>query len=410
MTLRESVLDGLAEIRARKMRTFLQTLGVILGVASLVAVMGLVDAGRREALKFFSEVGGLTKLLVINRPPREEVLSARQLSSAGLTWDDARAIKREAPHVTQVDPLASAWLPVRHGDYHQSQDITGATPDFTGVYKFYPARGRFLIDDDIASQARVCVLGDTAARRYFGNEDPLGKILYVGDVGFDVVGVMKRKEFYFNEGSDNALEWMNRMTIVPLTAVYSRFTGDADKRVAYVNVLVDKVENNHRTSEAIEGILSRRHGGITDFEVWNRQEMLNRMREQSQMYNILFLATGIVSLVVGGIVIMNIMLASYRERIREVGIRKAVGARPRDIALQFLVESLLVTSIGGAVGLPAGIGFAKGITALLDRPAVITPWMAVISVGACAATGLFFGLYPAVKAARLNPVEALRYE
>ena len=134
------------------------------------------------------------------------------------------------------------------------------------------------------------------------------------------------------------------------------------------------------------------------------------MREQSQMYNILFLATGIVSLVVGGIVIMNIMLASYRERIREVGIRKAVGARPRDIALQFLVESLLVTSIGGAVGLPAGIGFAKGITALLDRPAIITPWMAVISVGACAATGLFFGLYPAVKAARLNPVEALRYE
>jgi len=258
--------------------------------------------------------------------------------------------------------------------------------------------------------ARVTVLGDTAARRYFGNEDPLGKILHIGDVGFLVVGVMQRKEFYFNEGSDNALEWMNRQTFIPLTAMYSRFTGDEQKRVQYINVMVDKVENNRKTVEGLNGILSRLHGGVKDFEVFNRDERLRQAMEQGRVFDITFLVTGIVSLVVGGIVIMNIMLASFRERIREVGIRKATGAKGTDIAAQFLVESILVTGLGGALGLVGGVGLAKGITFLLDRPAVITPTMALVGVVSSVSVGLIFGLYPAIKAARLNPVDALRYE
>ncbi|HEU4402660.1 MAG TPA: ABC transporter permease [Candidatus Polarisedimenticolia bacterium] len=410
MTLGESIADGLAEIRAHALRTLLQTLGVVLGVASLVAVLGLVDAGRREAMAFFSEVGGLTKILVVNRPPREATVTARQLASDGLTWQDAQAIRREIPLVARVDPMAGVPLKVRHGDYLREQTVTGATPDFQAVYKFFPARGRFLIDDDLAASARVCVLGESAAREYFGNEDPLGATLFLGDVGFRVVGVMKRKEFYFNEGSDNALEWMNRMTLVPLTALYTRFTGDTQKHLAYINVLVDRIENNGRATEAVKALLHRRHGGVDDFEVWNRQEMLTRADEQGAMYKALFLTTGLVSLLVGGIVIMNIMLASFQERVREVGLRKALGARASDIAIQCLVEALLVTGLGGTAGLALGVGFAKAITALLDRPAVITPFMALAGIGASVATGLVFGLYPAVRAARLAPVEALRYE
>jgi putative ABC transport system permease protein len=411
VTIHESVVDGLVDVRTHKLRTLLQTLGVILGVASLVAVQGLADSGRRQATRFFSEFGGLTKLFVSNRPSKETRVTARQLASDGLTWDDVQAIKREVPWAKLADPIVQQELVVRYSGYQRTREISGATPDYPAVYKFYPDRGRFLTEDDMAAQSRVTVLGDTAARTYFGNEDPLGKTIYYDNVGFTVVGVMRRKEFYFGEGdSHNALEWMNRMTFVPLTTIYSRFTGDDRKRVNYANVVVDKVENNAKATEAIKTVLFRRHGGVTDFEVYNRSERLKQQQEQSRMFDVVFLVTGIVSLIVGGIVIMNIMLASFQERIREVGVRKAIGAKGTDIAVQFLVESILVTSIGGAFGLVLGVGFARVITALIGAPAVITAQMAVIGVASSVLTGLVFGLYPAVKAARLNPVDALRYE
>ncbi len=410
MTLHESIIDGLVDVRTHKMRTFLQTLGVVLGVASLVAVQGLTDAGRRQAMRFFSEFGGLTKILVVNRQSKETLVTARQLASNGLTWDDALAIKEEIPYAVQVDPIAGEELNIRYGDYERKNDVTGATPDYTAVYKFYPERGRFLISDDLATQARVCVLGDTAARRYFGNEDPIGKVLTIGDEGFRVVGVMKRKEFYFGNQDHNALEWMNEQTFIPLSAMISRFTGDTRKRVQYINVVVDKVANNPKAAEMIKTVLLRRHAGVLDFEVINRAERLQQRAEQDRMFDYVFLLSGLVALIIGGIVIMNIMLASFQERIREVGIRKALGARAVDIAIQFLVESILVTTIGGALGLALGVVFAQVITALLGAPAIITAKMALIGVVASVTVGLFFGLYPAVKASRLNPVEALRYE
>ncbi|HYV84667.1 MAG TPA: ABC transporter permease [Patescibacteria group bacterium] len=410
MTLRESIVDALVEVKANRGRTILQTLGIILGVASLVAVQGLSDAGRRQSLKFFAEFGGLRKILVLNRPLKQRVLSASQLKSQGLTWGDVEAIRREVSYATQVDPIVEVNLMVRTPTYLKEREIAGATPDYQAVYKFFPARGRFLIDDDVNSMSRVVVLGDTAARMYFGNEDPLGKTLFIGDVGFRVVGVMRRKEFFFNDGDRNALEWMNRMTIIPITSVFTRFNGDPDRKVTYVNVMVDKVDNNPKAAEAVKKVLFRRHGGVEDFEVYNRAERMRQRQQQNQVFDVTFMVTGLVSLIVGGIVIMNIMLASLRDRIREVGVRKAIGARGLDVALQFLVESVLVTSIGGLAGLPLGIVFANVITALLGSPAVITPQMAIVSVLASVITGLFFGLYPALKAARLNPVDALRYE
>jgi putative ABC transport system permease protein len=320
------------------------------------------------------------------------------------------ALRREIPMATQVDPIAEDEQTIRTPTYQKLREITGATPDYQAVYKFFPARGRFLIDDDLAQMSRVVVLGDSAARLYFGNEDPLGKTLYIGDAGFRVVGVLRRKEFYFNEGDRNALEWMNRLTIIPITALYSRFTGDPDKKVSYINVMVDKVENNKKAVAAINKVLARRHRGVPDYEVIDRKERMKQQQQEGQIFDLIFLATGILSLLVGGIVIMNIMMASLRERIREVGVRKALGAKGLDVALQFLVESVLVTALGGLVGLPIGILFANGITALIGQPAVITPQMAMVSVIASVVVGLFFGLYPAIKAARLNPVEALRYE
>ena len=410
MSLVEAVIDAFIDISSHKLRTFLQTLGVVLGVGSLVAVQGLTDSGRRQSMRLMSESGGLTKLLVVNRPPKETVLSARTKASTGLTLEDAAAIRAEVEHVEQVDPIARARLRVSQGKYLRRHEIAGVTPDYTSVYRFYIDRGRFISEDDVATAARITVLGTTAARRYFGNENPVGRTLHIDGIGFTVVGVMQHKEFFFGEGDNNALEWMNRQTFVPITAIYTRFTGDTNHPVGYINVVTDDAENNPKVVEAIDTLLYRRHGGVDDFEVFNRVERMRRQQQQGQIFDITFLVTGIVSLIVGGIVIMNIMLASFQERVREIGIRKAVGAGGLHIGVQFLVESILVTSLGGAVGLLVGMGFAQIITSLIGRPAEITMNMAMVSLLSSVAIGVGFGLYPAIRAARLHPVQALRYE
>lgn len=409
MTFGESIFDALTEVRTHKLRTFLQTLGVILGVASLVAVQGLMDAGRRETMRWMNQMGGLNKMIVFNRPPKDTTLTAKQLASRGLTFDDAQEIKAQVKEVAQIGPVLEDWLQVRIGNYLQWHEISGSTPDYPAIFKHYPAQGRFLAEADMARSARVVVLGESAARIFFGNEPPLGRTLTIGDTGFVVVGVLQRKEFLGEDG-ENHMEWMNRQIFVPLTAMFARFSGDEDKKVSYIHLVSDKVENNTKIQETVTSLLERRHGGVKDFEVFNRSDRLARRQEQEQTFNITFLVTGIVSLIVGGIVIMNIMLASYQERVREVGVRKAFGAKGGDIAVQFLVESVLVTSIGGTVGLALGLVFSRVMSSILGFQTVVTAQMAMVGVISSVTVGVAFGLYPAIKAARLNPVDALRYE
>ena len=409
MTLLESVVDGIVDIKAHKGRTFLQAVGVVLGVASVVTTMALVDSGRRRSMEFFAETGGLRKVLIVNQPSKSEMKTAMELSNVGLTYDDAVAL-RAIPGITQVDPIANSRVLVSRGDYQKEWNLDGVTPDYQTVYKFYPGRGRFISQDDLANANRVCVLGETASRLLFGSDDPLGQTVYLDSVGMTVVGVMQRKEYFFNHGSFNALEWMNRKIFVPITAVHKRFNGDTDRKVNYVNTMIDKPDNIKKTANEIRAVLKRRHRGITDFVVWDRASRLEQNQQQNQMLYVVFVMAGAVSLLVGGIVIMNILLASFQERVREVGVRKALGANGLHILAQLLVESVLVTLLGGVLGLVLGSGFTYAVSALIDQPAVITPTMAMMGFITSVSAGIFFGLYPAVKAARLNPVEALRYE
>jgi putative ABC transport system permease protein len=409
MTLLESIADGVTDINAHKGRTFLQAVGVILGVASVVTVLALVDSGRRRSLEFMAEVGGLTKVLVANQPVRDTSQTALQLSNTGLRFDDAEAL-RVLPMVTQVDPIAIERLLVRYGDHQKETQVDGVTFDYQYVYKFFPGRGRFISSDDVSKATRVVVLGDSMAREIFGSDDPLGQTIFLGDVGMTVVGVMQRKEYFFDQGTYNALEWMNRKVMIPITTIHKRFTGDPDGRVAYINAMIDKAENIPKAKAEIETILRRRHRGVMDFVVWDRASRLQQQQEQSQQMHIVFLSSGAVSLLVGGVVIMNILLASFQERVREVGVRKALGANPLHITAQFLVESVLVTLLGGAIGIVLGSGFTRAVSSLIDQPAVITPSMAVMGFATSVGVGIFFGFYPAIKAARLSPVQALRYE
>lgn len=409
MPVGEAIVAGMAEVRANLLRTCLQTLGVILGVGSLVAVQGLNDAGRRQSMAFYAEYGGVNKIAVYNQDIGERNTTARQAASLGLTLADLAAIRKEIPKTQMVE--ANVWREEQIGspNFHGVREVMGATADYSRMYSFFPARGRFLHPTDVETAASICVLGENAAHRYFGNDDPIGRTVTIGDTGFTVVGVMARKEFFFDDGQ-NALEWMNDITFIPLTAVFHRFSGDERQRVDRIDVVVAKMADCDPATQAIHTLLMRRHSGVEDFVVRNRADRLRQQAERMQVFNITFLVSGLVSLLVGGVVIMNISLAAFRERIREIGIRKALGAHPLQIAVQFLMESVLITSLGGLLGLVLGVGLAQGIGNLMKFPMVITPQMAVVGLLSSMLTGLFFGIYPAIRAARLNPVQALRYE
>jgi putative ABC transport system permease protein len=226
-----------------------------------------------------------------------------------------------------------------------------------------------------------------------------------------VVGVMERKEFYWNSANRNALEWMNERVFVPLTSVITRMVGDRENRkVAYINVQVRDVNEMEKASTEVTSILKRSHGGVLDFQVFNRAAFRQQMDEQGRIYDITFFVCGAISLLVGGIVIMNILLASFNERIREVGTRKAIGATGLNIMAQFLVESVVVTIVGGLLGLGLGVAFTTAMSELVQQPVVMTARNMAIGLSFAVAVGIFFGFYPAIRAARLNPIEALRYE
>jgi putative ABC transport system permease protein len=407
----ESIVDGVVDIRSHMSRTMLQAVGIILGVGSVVATFGLIDGGRRQMEKFWNETGGVRKMFVRNADVVNAVQNAREKKSHGLTLGDAERLGRESTTLELVEPTMERFERVRVQGFEKQLEISGSTPSYEPMYDFHPAEGRFLTAGDLAASSKAVVLGSTRREQLFGGRPALGQTVMIGGTSFVVVGVMERKEFYFNSANDNNLEWMNRMVFIPITAMVNRMTGDrAEQRVAYINVQVREMGLMDKATEEVAAILKRAHGGIKDFDVYNRADRMREAQQQGRIYDVTFLVCGTISLLVGGIVIMNILLASFNERVREVGTRKALGATGLDIMAQFLVESVVITIAGGFVGLLVGGAFTRAISGLIQQPVVLSPRIAVLGLLFAVVVGVVFGFYPAVKAARLNPIEALRYE
>ncbi len=279
------------------------------------------------------------------------------------------------------------------------------------MYDFHAAEGRFLTAEDLDSSAKVVVLGATRREQIFGTGPAVGRTLQIGASSYTVVGVMKRKEFYFNSANDNALEWMNEFVFVPATAMLNRMSGErASQKVAYINVQARDAGQMDEAMNEVKAVLKRAHGGVLDFQVYNRAARMRQAEEQGRIYDVTFLVCGTISLLVGGIVIMNILLASFNERVREIGTRKALGATGLDILAQILVESVVVTIIGGLLGVLLGAGFTTVISDLIQQPVVLSPKVVLLGLFFSVTVGIFFGLYPALRAARLHPIQALRYE
>jgi len=409
-SLRESVIDGVADIRSHWSRTVLQLVGIVLGVASVVATFGLIDGGKRQMTEFFDRTGGIKKMFIRDRD-KSATQTAAEKHSKGLTYDDALALKREATTLELVEPTMERRELVKAPGFEKMLELAGGTPAYEPMYDFHAVEGRFLTAEDLAQSAKVVVLGSTRRQQIFGGRPAVGQTLNVGGTGYTVIGVMERKEFYFNSANDNGLEWMNEMMFVPVTAMLNRMAGDRTaQKVAYINVLARSAEEMDQAMNETTDILKRAHGGVVDFDVVNRAKRMQQAQEQGRIYDVTFLVCGTISLLVGGIVIMNILLASFNERVREVGTRKALGATGLDIMAQFLVESVVVTIFGGFLGLGLGVLFTTVISRLIQQPVVLTPPIMLLGLLFSVFVGIFFGFYPAVKAARLNPIQALRYE
>lgn len=404
------IQEGFVEIREHLGRTLLQTLGVILGVASVVATLGMTASMDARHDLYISESGGTLLMGIYNQPPAVLEMTARQRAKTGLKLSDAAAIRDTIDGYDLVVAEISRNHQVRAGATEERFQVTAIEPQFMQMRELAMGSGRYITDHDMETAAAVVVLGSTRARELFGTADPVGKALNIDGKAYTVIGVTAEKIFFWQRTDTyNAHEWLNRLIVVPITSYMKRHQAPGAERIDELNLRLRSSEVHKESRDALELLLRSRHG-IEDFGVWDRVERMEQGAQEDMIYNVTFLACGIISLLVGGIVVTNIMLASFTERMREVGVRKALGATGWQVFTQFLIETMVVTVCGGGLGLALGIVFTFGIMSVMQMDMTITPVMVVVSVLSAAVVGFFFGMYPAVKASRLDPVVALRYE
>ena len=409
MILLESIIDGIRDIKDHLGRTMLQLVGIILGAGSIVATFSLSVAGKAASMEYYRVSGGIQKIWIWDRPTGKVTLDAKALASRGLTYRDAMAIQRDAREIDLVSPVSQESMTVRYREIEKPRSIMGVVPAYSPMNDVHAALGRFITDSDLATGARVVVFGSDRAQEFFSTDNPIGKTVSINGTGYLVVGVMEEKYFSFDK-KHNVMRWMNRQIYIPITTYFTRKGEPLERgKVSFMNARMREVKNHEEAVDQIRKVLYREHG-VKDYEVLSRIANLKRNEANNKMYDMTFMICGIISLLVGGIVVMNIQLASFNERVREVGTRKAVGASPAQIFGQFLAESILVSIFGGFLGLFVGKLFTDGIAALTRDPAIITADTIVKALVFAAGTGLIFGMYPAIRASRLNPIEALRTE
>ncbi len=395
-------------LRANKMRSILTMLGMIIGVAAVI-IMVAIGAGANERIAAQIASVGSNLLLVLPGSTTSGGLRSGFGSTPTLTMDDSRAIVKELPAVAAASPSSRTSGPVVYGNQNWSTILQGVSPEYFAIRDWEVTEGRIFTSQEMEASVKVCLLGTTVAENLFGPETPVGKIVRIKRAPFTVVGVLAPKGQSPN-GQDQ-----DDVVILPVTTLTKKLSGSTHSRS--IGVIIVQAVDGDSVKEAereVTSLLRQRHrigsGQDDDFSVRNLSEMLALAESATRIMSLLLGGIASVSLLVGGIGIMNIMLVSVTERTREIGIRMAVGARERDILSQFLIEALLLSVTGGAIGIVIGAAGAVLISRLADWSTLISPGAAFLAFGFSAAVGVFFGFYPARKASRMDPIEALRYE
>ncbi|MDO9633248.1 MAG: ABC transporter permease [Humidesulfovibrio sp.] len=395
-------------LRVNMMRSFLTMLGIMIGIGAVI-VMVAVGSGASKQIADQIATMGSNLILILPGSTTSGGIRAGGGSAPTLTYDDVKAIRNECPAVSLAAPTVRGTAQVVYGNMNWSTVIQGVTPDFLWIREWKTVRGREMTQNDSDTAQKVCALGNTVAETLFGDEDPTGKQVRIKGVPFTVVGVLEVKG-RSPQGSDQ-----DDAVFVPITTAQRKLFGSPIPNTVGV-ILVQAKDQSllPQAEKEISALLDQRHRVSPtrerDFTVRNLTEILAVSQQSSQVMSTLLGAVASISLIVGGIGIMNIMLVSVTERTREIGIRMAIGAREGDILLQFLAEAVLLTLLGGIIGILLGVGSALIISALFSWPTLISANAIILAVVFSSAIGIFFGYYPARKAAQLNPIDALRYE
>lgn len=399
---------ALRALRVNKMRSALTMLGIIIGVG---AVISMLAVGTAASQKISEQISSMGSNLLIILPGATTAGGVRMGAGTQptLSMGDAEAINREITAVSYVAPDLSEIAQVVYGNQNWSTGVRGTTPDILKVRDWPLASGRSFTEQDIKSATKVCLLGQTVIENLFGDIDPVGKIIRIKNVPFTVIGTLSRK------GQSPRGQDQDDVVYIPITTAQKKLIGTAFPGMVRTIMVKAKSEEQLSTAESqITELLRQRHRigpkQENDFTVRNLTEIWQAQEQSTRIMTILLGAIASVSLVVGGIGIMNIMLVSVTERTREIGIRMAVGAKTWDIRLQFIIEAITLSLIGGIAGIIIGIAGSKLLSVLAGWETIISTFSIFLAIGFSGLVGIFFGFYPAYKASLLNPIEALRYE
>jgi putative ABC transport system permease protein len=411
-----SVLEGLRlavnGLLSNRLRSSLTMLGILIGVAAVILLVGV---GNGASVAVQQQIQSLGSNLLTVFPSNARAAGGVQQgfgTGSTLTMDDVTAIanRQSSPDVVAAIPNAGGRAQLTFANQNWNSGLTGTTQDFPSVRNYQVASGQFFTSADVAAASKVAVLGQTVVDNLFSGSDPIGQVIKINRQSFRVIGVFASK------GSSGGLNNQDDVVVVPITAAWDYLLGGRGRNVQQIYVEATSAQVTSAASVEVSQVLLDRHHisdpTQADFQILSQQDVLNSATQSTGVLTLMLGAIAGISLVVGGIGIMNIMLVTVTERTREIGIRKAIGARRRDVLMQFLIESMFLSGLGGALGILVGFGLARvlplAVTAL-PTPVISTPSV-FAAFGISVGIGLFFGLYPANRAARLRPIEALRYE
>lgn len=410
MEIQESVQGALSNLAARKLRTALTMLGMIFGVGAVIAMLSIGAGAEKKSLEMINRLG-LHNVIVKAKEIKEEERQEVRKKSLGVSPRDGEAVRQAIAGVEMVLPKLEVSVWKIHAEGMKSDaKVLGLSSRQPVVSSVPIQEGRFFDANEEENHAQVAVIGERVRRDLFGYGPALGRLIKVNELWLEVIGVLSPESGTGEQDGIPAGSTENEIWI-PVTTAMRKF--DREPLEAPLDELIVKLRpgtDSRQAAEQIELLLDRLHGGANDYELVVPEALLEQARRTQRIFNIVMGSIAGISLLVGGIGIMNIMLASVLERTREIGVRRALGATKRDIRAQFVIESFAISFLGGCVGVAIGVFLARIVAAMADWPTVVTLWSLLLSTGVSITVGLVSGIYPATRAANLDPIEALRYE